>query len=187
MRERNNYHSDDVAEFVAATSLLGSAVPNVFASLVMASIVMIGRLCCRRWVTGEDCVRPWCGPLAPAPLAGVDEPEKKPRLAPAESGGWRPSVCERPCVGPRDTGIWRGPSGGPDSDPLDLGAAAWAEEAGRPSVMMSASGSMPPASASGGACATRGGAWMESTKVLPDWMGDAIEGSGAGSSEVGSE
>ena len=46
---RRNYHySDDVAEFVAVTSLLGGAVPSVLASLVMASIVITGRLCCLR-------------------------------------------------------------------------------------------------------------------------------------------
>jgi hypothetical protein len=45
---RNNHYSDDVAEFVADTPLLGSAVPSVLASLVMASIVMTGRLCCLR-------------------------------------------------------------------------------------------------------------------------------------------
>lgn len=46
---RYYYHySDDVAEFVAAASLLGSAVPSVLASLVMASIVITGRLCCLR-------------------------------------------------------------------------------------------------------------------------------------------
>jgi hypothetical protein len=80
-----NYHSDDVAEFGAVTSLLGSEVPRVFASLDMASIVMTGRLCCRRWLTGEDCVRPWCGPLPPATPPGIEGPEeRKPRLAPAE-------------------------------------------------------------------------------------------------------
>lgn len=42
---RRSYHySDDVAELVAATSLLGSAL----VSLVMASIVITGRLCCLR-------------------------------------------------------------------------------------------------------------------------------------------
>ena len=44
----------------AAASLLGSAVPRLFAILDMASIVMIGRLCCRRWDAvdvGVDCVR----------------------------------------------------------------------------------------------------------------------------------
>ena len=45
---RNNYYSDDVEEFVAVTSLFGSAVPSVLASLVMASIVITGRLCCLR-------------------------------------------------------------------------------------------------------------------------------------------
>jgi hypothetical protein len=46
---RYYYHySDDVAEFVAAASLLGSGVPSVLASLVMASIVITGRLCCLR-------------------------------------------------------------------------------------------------------------------------------------------
>jgi len=141
---------------------------------------MTGRLCCRRWVTGEDCVRPWCGPLPPVTPPGVDEPERKPRLAPAEYGCWRPSVCERPCVGLRDAGTARGPSGGPDRDSLDLGA-----DAERPFVLLSAAGSATPAS--GGACAVREGAWIESAKVLPSSMGGVREGAGAESSEDGPE
>ena len=158
--------------------------PSDFATLVLASSVSTGRLCCRRWATGDDCVRPCCGPLAPANPPGVDEPDKKPRLAPAENGGWRPSVCERPCVGLRGTGIARGRSGGPDSDLLDLAPGAWID-AERPFVLMSASGSAPPAS--DGASAVWLGAWMGSAKVLPDWMGGETEGVCAGSSEVESE
>jgi hypothetical protein len=181
VQDRGNHHSDDdVAEFVAVTSLLGSEVPSDFASLVMPSNVMTGRLCCRRWATGEDCVRPWCGPLPPATPPGVDEPERKLRLAPAAYGGWRPSVCERPCVGWRDVGTARGPSGGPDRDSLDLGA-----DAERPFVLLSAAGSVTPASR--GACAVQEGAWIESAKVLPASMGGVREGAGAGSSEVESE
>lgn len=46
---RRNYHySDDVAEFVAVTSLLGTDVPSVLAILVRASTVSTGLLCCLR-------------------------------------------------------------------------------------------------------------------------------------------
>ena len=180
---RRNYHySDDVAEF--ATSLLGSAVPSVLASLVMASIVMTGRLCCLRWATGEDCVRPWCGPLA----AGVDEPEKKPRLAPAENGDGRPTVCERPCVKLRGGGTkCCAPSEGPVSTSLDLGASALVD-ALEPFVLVSTAGSVPRASGEGegaDACASRWGAWIESAKLRPDWVGGVTGKGGAGSSGVG--
>jgi hypothetical protein len=84
----------------------------------MASIVMTGRLSCLRWFTGEDCVRPWWGPLAAPTPAGLDEPEKKLRLPP----DGRPTVCERPCVGLRGKGTGRDPSISDSS--LDLGADA---------------------------------------------------------------
>src|SRR5712671_1808339 len=109
--EHGNYHSVELVVAGTTSLLLGRAVPSVFASLVIASTVITGRLCCRRCVTGEDCVRPWCGPRALAtPAAGVDEPERKPRRAPAEKGGCRPSVCERACVAWRGTGAKRGSS-----------------------------------------------------------------------------
>jgi hypothetical protein len=177
----SNDHSDDVAEFVAATSLLGSAVPSVLASLAMPSIVMTGRLCCLRWVTGEDCVRPWCGPLAAATPIGVDEPEKKLRLPPEG----RPTVCERPCVGLRGgRGAERGPSEAPISDSLDLGAGA-VTDAVEPFVFVSTAGSVPRASgaAGAGAGASQGGAWIESAKLRPGWlvsMGGVIVVGGAG-------
>jgi hypothetical protein len=79
-------------------------------------------------------------------------------------------------VGLRDAGTARGPSGGPDRDSLDLGA-----DAERPLVLLSAAGSATPAS--GGACAVREGAWIESDKVLPASMGGVREGGGAGSSD----
>jgi hypothetical protein len=191
VRERSNHHSDDVAEFVAATSLLGSAVPRVFASLAMPSIVMTGRLCCLRWVTGEDCVRPWCGPLAAATPTGVDEPEKKPRLPPAENGEGRPTVCERPCVGLRGgRGALRGPSEAPISDSLDL-AAGTLTDAVEPLILASTTGSAPRASGGtgAGAGASQEGAWIESAKLRPGWlesMGGVIEevGTGTGGSEV---
>src|ERR1700677_319176 len=98
-----NDHSDDAARFVATASfLLGGAVPRVLASLDMASVVMTGRLLCRCRDAGVDCVRAWCGPFvvpARAAAAGVDEPDKKPCLAPKANAGGRPSVRERPCVG----------------------------------------------------------------------------------------
>ena len=144
----------------------------------MASIVMTGRLCCLRWVTGDDCVRPWCGPLAAATPDGIDEDEKKLRLAPAE----RPTVCERPCVGLRGRGAAeRGPSEGPIADSLDLAAGA----AVAPPILASlAAGSVVPR-ASGGAGPELVGAWIESAKLRPGWLDNGIEEVGAGSSEVG--
>jgi hypothetical protein len=129
---------------------------------------------------GEDCVRPcpWCGPLA----AGVDEAEKKPRLAPAENGDGRPTVLERPCVGLRGGGTERcTPSEGLVSDSLDLGAGALADAA-------STADSMPRASGGGvGAGTSRSwwGAWIESAKLRPGWLGGVEEEVGAGSSGVG--
>jgi len=179
VQERSNYHSDDVDELVAATSLLGGAVPSVLASRVMASIVMTGRLCCLRWVTGEDCVRPWCGPLAAATPAGADEPEKKLRLPPPEKGDGRPSVCERPCVGLRGKGTERDPSISDSS--LDLGAGVATE----PPILVPTADSVPRASR--GAGASQGeGAWTESVKLRPDLMGGVVEEVGTSNSEVGS-
>ena len=80
----------------------------------------------------------------------------------------------------------RGRSGGPASDLLDLGAGAWTD-AERPSVLTSASSSVPPSPASDSACAAWLGAWMESAELLPDGMGGETERVRAGSSEVESE
>jgi hypothetical protein len=126
----------------------------------MASIVMTGRLCCLRWATGEDCVRPWCGPLAAATPAGVDELEKKLRLPP----DGRPTVCERPWVGLRGNGAERDPSEGPISDSsLDLGALT------EPLSLVSTADSATRASGGTGAGASLGeGAWIESAKLRPD-------------------
>jgi hypothetical protein len=103
-----NDHSDDAARFAATTSfLLRGAVPRVLASLDMASVVRTGRPCrCRD--AGVDCVRAWFGPFvvpARAAAAGVDEPDKKPCLAPKANAAGRPSVRERPCVGTRSSGL----------------------------------------------------------------------------------
>ena len=135
----------------------------------MASIVMTGRLCWLRWVTGDDCVRPWCGPLAAATPDGIDDDEKKLRLAPAG----RPTVCERPCVGLRERGL----SEGPIADSLDLSAGAAIEP---PKL---AAGSVVPR-ASGGAGALLVGAWIESAKLRPGCLDNGIEDVGTGSSEV---
>jgi hypothetical protein len=43
---------------------------------------------------GVDCVRAWCKPFAPAP---APNPPRLP-VVPAENGGPRPSVRDRPCV-----------------------------------------------------------------------------------------
>ena len=150
----------------------------------MASIVMTGRLCCLRWVTGDDCVRPWCGPFAAATPTGADEAEKKLRLAPAG----RPTVCERPCVGLRGRGaaVERSPSEGPIADSLDLAAAAGAlTDAVELPILASpdAGSAVPCVSGGAGAAAAAAllvGAWIESAKLRPGWLDN-----GAESSEVG--
>ena len=160
----SNIHSDDAARFVSFTSfLVGRAIPRVLASLDLASIVMTGRLCRCRWdvVTGGvDCVRAWCGPfvVSARATAGVDEPDKKPCLAPTANDGGRPSVRERPCVGMRGSGAGRCSSESRDSDELlDLGA--WMDAA-RPRLPTSSSNSRPCTSdgASDDARSLRGGA-----------------------------
>jgi len=108
-------------------------------------------------------------------------------LAPAENGGGRPTVCERPCVRLRGGGA-EGfvPSEGSVSDSLDLGAGALTD-AVKPFVLVSTTGSVPHASGGGvgaGACASRWGAWIEFAKLRPGWMGDVIAEVSAGSSGV---
>ena len=130
--------------------------------------------------------------MAAATPTGVDEPEKKLRLPPAENGEGRPTVCERPCIGLRGgRGALRGPSEAPISDSLDLGASA-STDAAEPFILASTTGSVPRASGGtgAGAGAAQGGAWIESAKLRPGWlesMGGVIEevGTGTGGSEVG--
>lgn len=155
----SNNHSDDAARFVSITSfLVGRAIPRVLASLDLASIVMTGRLCRGRWDAGVDCVRAWCGPFvvsARAAAAGVDEPDRKPCLAPTANADGRPSVRERPCVGMRGSGAGRGSSESRDSDELlDLGA--WMDAA-RPRLPTSSSKSRP--GVSGGASDDARSSW----------------------------
>jgi hypothetical protein len=84
-------------------------------------------------------------------------------------------------VGLRDAGTARGPSRRtPDRGSLDLGAGTWADTEG-PLILLSAAGSATLA------LGARGGAWIESVKVLPAWMGGETGGARGGSSEIGSE